>query len=238
MDPFKSNSSHPSGSSPSAHSNPFARALAEVEKNRQSSSSGTSLDDLRNQAMHSNFDSDQFLNPNQKNDGLLTRPDQIGAQPSSNFPNLETTHQLEQQQKELKRQQMREKLHRMVNPVEQTAVFDAREEQRKKQINEVRVELKKLAEEISMFYKEIDITLTQNVVSTGQTGVYHHNFFAKLKEFIQMLRQRISSARTWARQAKMKNDKRRYRYGLDFTNQEAKSTHDMLHHERSNAFGS
>jgi len=38
---------------------------------------------------------------------------------------------------------MREKLHKMVNPVEQTDIFDAREEQRKKQINEVRQELKK-----------------------------------------------------------------------------------------------
>ena len=155
-------------------------------------------------------------------------------QPNFQKQNFEA---LQKQKKvELKHHQMREKLHKMVNPVEQTDIFNAREEQRKKQINEVRQELKKLAEEITMFYKEIDVTLTQNVASTGISGAYHQNFFDKLRQIIIMLRQRVRSARTWAKQMKAKKKKRGVRQGLDFNNNEAKATHDMLHHERSSAY--
>jgi hypothetical protein len=151
--------------------------------------------------------------------------------PQQNFEALQ-----KQKEAELKHRQMREKLHKMVNPVEQTDIFNAREEQRKKQINEVRQELKKLAAEIAMFYKEIDVTLTQDVASTGISGAYHQNFFDKLRQVIMMLRQKIRSARTWAKQMKAKKNKRNVRQGLDFSNNEAKATHDMLHHERSNAY--
>jgi len=50
------------------------------------------------------------------------------------------------------------------------------------------------------------------------------------------LRQHVRSARTWAKQMKAKKKKRGVRQGLDFGNNEAKATHDMLHHERSNAY--
>lgn len=221
MDPFKTNSTNNGKTQNSASVNPFAKALAESEKRslNSGSNSGASTSSII----------DKLNNKNSK---------QLDLDQSSSplFDAGEHQKQLEEQQEQLKKKQMREKLHRMVNPVEQTDIYNAREEQRKKEINEVRKELKALAEEIAKFYKEVDITLTQDVAAPGQSGTYHQNFFAKLKEFIQMLRQRVSSARTWARQAKRKKKKRRG-YGLDFTNQEAKSTHDMLHHERSNAFG-
>ncbi len=213
MDPFKSNSTSNNKSQGNNSVNPFARALAESEKRT-----------LNNQANNTGFDD-------------LNSPSNNSLLENSVFDASKHQQQLQKEQQELKKQQMRDKLHRMVNPVEQTDIFNAREEQRKKEINEVREELKALAQEIAMFYKEVDITLTQTVVSPGQSAAYHQNFFAKLKEFIRMLRERVSSARTWARQAKMKKNKRRHKHGLDFSGQEAKSTHDMLHHERSNAFG-
>ncbi|KUK79711.1 MAG: hypothetical protein XD95_0182 [Microgenomates bacterium 39_7] len=214
MDPFKSNSTSNSKSQGNASVNPFARALAESEKRTLSNATNST-----NNGGANSFDTD-----NQISENSLFNADQH-------------QQQLTEQQEILKKQQMRDKLHRMVNPVEQTDIFNAREEQRKKEINEVREELKALAQEIAMFYKEVDITLTQTVVSPGQSGVYHQNFFTKLKEFIQMLREQVNSARTWARQAQMKKKKRRYKHGLDFSGEEAKSSHDMLHHERSNAFG-
>lgn len=238
MDPFKSSSTSGRQSSQGQQANPFARALAEAEKqsalNKAAGRGG--LGGLNQDKALDQFNEQSWatqLNPNTLSNLApgTNRPNNLPLSPD------QLKLQQEEQAKEAKRKQMRDKLHRMVNPVEQTDIYNAREERRKKEINEVRMELKKLAEEIAQFYKEVDIAVTQDVVSPGQTGVYHDNFFTKLKEFIQMLRQRISSARTWARQARLKKKKRKYRYGLDFANQEAKSTHDMLHHERSNAFG-
>ncbi len=234
MDPFNSNSIKSHQSQQQTKVNPFAKALAETEQ-RASASTGSSagLNSLDNNlfspSVFSQANLDSLANSNKQNSW--------NNQQSPVFDALQQQQELEHQQQELKHQQMRDKLHRMINPVEQTDIFSATEEKRKKEINEVREELKNLAQEIAQFYKEIDVTLTQDVVSPGQTGVYHQSFFAKLKEFIQMLRQRISSARTWARQAQIKQRKKRYLYGLDFTNQEAKSVHDMLQHERSNAMG-
>jgi len=236
MDPFKSNQTNTGRAKQGYQNNPFAKALAEVEKRgpQAGSNSFAGLDQsqsLYNSALANNLSNN--LDQGSIDQNSLNPLSQDG----SIFNSANQQKQLEQQQETLKKQQMREKLHRMINPVEQTDIFSAREEKRKKDINKIREELKALAEEIAKFYKEIDITLTQDVVSPGQSGVYHENFFEKLREFIRMLRQRISSARTWARQAQRKKKKKKYRIGLDFSNQEAKSTHDMLHHERSNAFG-
>ncbi len=221
MDPFKTNNTSSNKTQPNASVNPFAKALAESEKRslNSGSNSGSSTSPLLDRL-------------NAANEGQFN----LNNSANSLFSAEQHQKQIEEEQERLKKMQMREKLHRMVNPVEQTDLFSAREERRKQEINEVRKKLKALAEEIAAFYKEVDVTLTQGVVSPGQSGTYHQNFFAKLKEFIQMLRQRVSSARTWARQAQAKKKKQRG-YGLDFANQEAKSTHDMLHHERSNAFG-
>lgn len=219
MDPFKSNNTS-NNSQKSASANPFARALAESEKRSLSKGSNLPTGNMADKLSGLNHDNLNLNNPN-----------------NSLFNSEQYQRQQEQAQEELKKKQMREKLHRMINPVEQTDIYSAQEEKRKKEINEVRKELKALAEEIAKFYSEVDIALTQDVVSPGQSGTYHQNFFEKLKEFIRMLRQRVSSARTWARQAKMKKKKKYKGKGLDFANQEAKSTHDMLHHERSNAFG-
>lgn len=234
MDPFNSNSIKSHQSQQQAKVNPFAKALAETEQ-RASANTGSSAG--LNQPDSNLFPPSVFSQANLDSLANSNEPNLWDDRSSSVFDADQQRQEMEHQQQELKRQQMRDKLHRMINPVEQTDIFSATEEKRKKEINEVREELKKLAQEIAQFYKEIDITLTQDVVSPGQTGVYHQSFFAKLKEFIQMLRQRISSARTWARQAQIKQRKKKYRYGLDFSNQEAKSVHDMLHHERSNALG-
>jgi len=235
MDLFKSNTSTFGKTKQGYQSNPFAKALAEVE-NRSSHGGSGSFGGLdQSQSLYNSALANNINNLDRTN----TSPNALNSlgQDGSIFNSTEHQKQLEKQQEDLKKQQMRDKLHRMINPVEQTDIFSAREEKRKKDINKVREELKALAQEIAKFYKEIDITLTQDVVSPGQSGTYHESFFEKLREFIQMLRQRISSARTWARQAQRKKKKKKYRIGLDFSNQEAKSAHDMLHHERSNAFG-
>lgn len=213
MDSFK-NSGTSQRNSNQNQQNSFARALAEAEKR-----SAGQKPQAENDSPDSNFSQvDQKAGASQKSQQELTAKQQ------------------QEQQEKLKKQQMREKLHRMVNPVEQNEIYSAKETQRKKEIEEIRKELKKLAAEIAKFYQEVDITLTQSVASPGTEGTYHQNFFEKLKHFIILLRQKVKSARTWARQMKAKKKKKGPRIGLDFGGNEAKATFDMLHHERSNAY--
>jgi uncharacterized protein DUF5660 len=226
MNSFTSGQNTSQKRSQSTQHNPLARALAEVEKKGQT-------EDIPG-------DNKSKIKPALNKSGSLFNADQNSKSGEKTFNPLNFTNSnefKEKQAKELKKKQMREKLHRMVNPVEQADVFDAREEQTKKRINEIRIELKGLATDIAAFYKEVDISLTQEVRSTGISGTYHENFFAKLKEFIIMLRQKVSSAHTWARQAKAKNKKKVNKYGLDFNNNEAKAVHDVFHHERSSSYG-
>ncbi len=215
MDSFKQQGTSQRNSNQSQY-NPFARALAEAEKRstgQKKSPNNTSIDNISAGTEQNLFNAQQHLDQGK---------------------NLEQLQQ--EQEQELKKRQMREKLHKMVNPVEQSEIFSAKEAQRKKEIEEVRKELKKLAEEIAKFYQEVDITLTQNVATPGQEGTYHQNFFEKLKQFIIMLRQKVRSARTWSKQMQAKKKKKGPRAGLNFKGNEAKATHDMLHHERSNAY--
>jgi len=190
--------------------NPFARALAETEKR----SGGK--DNLKQ--------AEKELTDN----GDLNKS--VGDKDVDTFR--------QEQEAELKKRQMREKLHRKVNPVEQTDIFNAREAKVKKELEEVRKELKLLAAEFSKFYKEIDITLEQNIAHPGQEGIYHKNFFQKLKAFIMLLRQKVRSARTWARQAKAKKKKQQARKGrgLDMKGNAGQEVHNMLNPERFNAY--
>ncbi|MEA2056867.1 MAG: DUF5660 family protein [Patescibacteria group bacterium] len=144
--------------------------------------------------------------------------------------------QLKQKEQEFKKRQLRERLHKKVNPVEQTDIFNQRKENVKREIEQIRIELEKLSKEIAKFHKEVDITLQKRTPDPGMEGTYYKNFFEKLKAFIILLRQRVRSARTWVRQAQIKKKKRKYRRGLDFGGNEAKASHDMLHHERYNAY--
>ncbi|MBD3250717.1 MAG: hypothetical protein GF381_04085 [Candidatus Pacebacteria bacterium] len=206
------------------NNNLFARALAEAEKrSAQNKGQQSAIDETMARAGQ-NLLSQDFGDFN-FGDGI---PGMGGGE--------DPEKQQQELEKQRKRKELQDKLHRKVNPVEQTEIFNAREENVKKEINEIRKELKALAVEIAKFYKEVDITLEQNVPSPGQTGAYHINFFQKLKQFIIFLRQKVRSARTWAKQMKAKKKKRTVRQGLDFGANEAKASHDMLHHERSNAY--
>lgn len=191
---------------------PFARALAEMEQGGHAGDHQAGNKQKTEQKLNSADSAAKTLSPDQQ---------EIYKQ---------------QQQEQLKKQQMRERLHRKVNPVEQQDVFDAREQQVKKELEEVRKELKLLAEDFNKFYKEVDVTLEKNIASPGQEGVYYSSFFAKLKAFILLLRQKVKSAQTWAKQMQAKKRKQQQKRGLNFAGNEAKATHDMLHHERYNAY--
>lgn len=212
----------PSTSAKQASANPFARALAEIEK----SSSDTPGGD-----QNSNFP-------------LAETMAQAGGQFPGGQMDEQTREQLlAEQAAEARRNELRRRRTLELNQIDSTDIFNRRELEVKEEINKLREELKALAMEVASFDKQVELTLMTNVVDPGQDGKYYISFFQKLRAFIMLLRQKVKSAKTWATQMNGKSAKRRKRSkqpGLDFGgtfNEKASTIQDMMHHERSNAYG-
>ena len=64
----------------------------------------------------------------------------------------------------------------------------------KQQIDAIRAELKALAASVKSLNMEVQKAVIETPVAPG---VYHLNFFEKLKSFLQVLREQIDDSRTW-----------------------------------------
>lgn len=205
--------------------NPFAQALAEREKNTYGNDAGSKQPDALTEAFAKTggqgFDSN------------------FASQNPNSQPNLQEN--FAKQQEDLlakqKKDALRKKLHDQINPVNQVDIFSAREQRVNKEIEEVRKELKLLSVEIAKLHKEVDIAVTQEVVNPGQEGQYYFNFFAQLRRFIMMLRSKVKSARTWAKQMHAKKRKKRGPT-LEFAgSKKAETVHTILdNNELNNAY--
>lgn len=201
----------PARQSPQVGVNPFARALAEAERTNYTPQSGQ--------------------------DSVLPAGENPFAQDSYSADTLQ------QQQFEAIRQQrlekMRSRLHREINPVDTTALFDARQKQVADQITSLRSELKMLVKEVAHFEKEVEVTLMTQIVEPGQQGNYFLTFFGKLRTWIMLLRQNIKSAQTCLNISKGKAQKRGKTPGIvigGLAHEKTTSVQDMMHHERSNSY--
>ncbi len=205
------------GTSPA--NNPFARALAETEK-----------------SSYNNQQSAGAAKKNPFSEALAKTGD--GLTDDYLFDSEWEAIQKQKLKEEQQREALKRKLHDRVNPVDNKDLFDAREKQVKKEIEELRKELKLLSKEVAAFDRDIELTLMTETVDPGE-GKYYINFFQKLRAFIMLLRKRIHSARTWATQMQTKKRKKR---GAGLMSLEGKGGHektktiyDMMHHEVSNA---
>ncbi len=98
--------------------------------------------------------------------------------------------QLEQEHRlRLQQQQAFEKRRR-----QEFLVFSQKEEARKHEIESLQEQLKLLVEEVKDLSQEIDIAVSQQVVNPG---VYHINFFERLRLFIKIMRKKIQDSQTW-----------------------------------------
>ncbi len=70
----------------------------------------------------------------------------------------------------------------------------AEDMQLKQQIEAVRAELKSLAQAIKSFQQEVQKAVDEVPVTPG---VYHVNFFARLRSLLILLREQIDDSRTW-----------------------------------------
>jgi len=187
--------------------NPFARALAEAR--------GAMGDESGQQDFQSPASQDQDQNQHLQNHDVFS-------------PEQQQKDLLEKQRKD----RLRMELHRRVNPVEQKDVFDARKQQAKKEVEEIRHELQLLTQEMEGMVNDIDIQLMGQITDVGTAGTGAKGYFAKLKEFIILLRQKIHSARTWANAFGGKKSKQA---GLNFKAKgygQTKNVWDTMHHER------
>ncbi len=202
-----------------ASQNPFARALAEAEKLASQNGNQAST---TNEPGFPGLDGPGGFN-------------QFGGQ------KFDQASLLQEQQEKAKKERMRRQLHEQINPVDSTKLFDARQKQVKEEIDKLRYELKALSQEVSAFNKEIELTLMTEVgLHPGMEGKYYINFFQQLRAFIMLLRQKIRSARTWANTAGQKKKKKMVGAGIVIdgsSHEQTKSVYDMMHHERSNAYG-
>lgn len=64
----------------------------------------------------------------------------------------------------------------------------------KQQIDAVRAELKSIADSLKNLHMDVQKAISETPV---QPGVYHINFFARLRSFLKLLREQIDDSRTW-----------------------------------------
>lgn len=209
-----------------AQADPFARALAETE---QSAYAGDKKNDLSNPLADA-----------------MARTG--GAGVSTDADNLSNKTDPEalakQQQEALKAQEkkaLHKKLHDRVNPVNEQAVFNAKEKRVKEEINKVRRELQMFVQEVKSFAREVDLELQKEVVQPGRDGTGYFNYFHKLRVFIMLLTQKVKSARTWAKQMHAKSSKKPKRGSAGMrvsgkSHEKTTTVHQMMHHEQSTVY--
>lgn len=213
----------PSKPQRSVATNPFARALADTEREQSLTSTGMGTD-----------------NTNLFRDALARTGGNFGDTLDSYGNQADLAKQQKEAEIKAKKERMRQELHRQINPVETTDVFNAREQKVKEEINKLRYDLKMLAQDVAKFDKQVELTLMTEIAEPGQQGTYYLSFFQKLRAFIMLLRQKISSARTWATQMQTKKGKKKAAghgsvgmmiQGLSY--EQTTTVQNMQHHERA-----
>ncbi len=188
--------------------NPFAGSLLENEQKAVNSSQSKKSETVSNpfaNALKNSQDNNHFKDPD--------------------FLRKQQEEALLQQKKEA----LRKKLHDRVNPVNTYELFSAREEKSKEELNQVRKELELLIADIKGLNQDVEMVVAQDVVTPGiDGGSYYQNFFFQLRQFIMLLRQKVSSARSWAQQMQAKSQKR---YGLNY--KKTKDVHASMNNERN-----
>lgn len=189
--------------------NPFAGSLLENEQKTINSAQTNQNTEISNPFANA-------LKNSQGSGGNLDNPD---------FFRKQQEEALLKQKKEA----LRKKLHDKVNPVNAYELFSAKEEKSKEELNQVRKELELLIADIKGFNQDIEMVVAQDVVTPGiDGGTYYQNFFFQLRQFIMLLRQKVSSARSWAQQMQVKSQKK---YGLNY--KKTKDVHAGMNNERN-----
>jgi hypothetical protein len=80
----------------------------------------------------------------------------------------------------------------------------------KQELESVRAELKSLSQTIKQFTQEVDKAIREEPI---EPGIYHVNFYQRLRSLLFLLREQIDDSRTWLMVSKGKKQKKQY-WGL------------------------
>lgn len=210
------------------NTNPFARALAEMEQSIPAAKSASQ----KTQSAPLSFA-----------EALAAKSGKTAQNGESTSQSAQTNKLFEEQQARAlelqKREALRKKLHDQVNPVHTKELFDAREKQVLHKIEQLRQELSLLSKEVAGLNKDVELTLMTEITEPGEQGSYYLSFFENLRSFIMLLRKKVKSTRTWAHTFNGKQSKKKKRGGLQIggaDHEKTSTVHDMLHHERSSQY--
>lgn len=89
-------------------------------------------------------------------------------------------------------------------------IFSRKQEEIKREIEAIQEELKKLIGEATGLAQEMEIALEQNVV---EPGVYHLNFFDKLRQLLILLRKKVADSHTWMHTVNSRSEHRSFFWG-------------------------
>jgi len=90
---------------------------------------------------------------------------------------------------------------------QEKVLFNQKERKTKLQIEALQEELKKLAASTKNLTKEVEVAAIQVPV---EPGVYHLNFFEKLKQLLVSLKKKIDESATWLAALNQRTEKRNY----------------------------
>jgi len=126
-------------------------------------------------------------------DRLFNRPT-----PPDTFltPEASLEQQLQQQKLQAEQQRAQEKV-----------IFDRKQKELAKRIEEIRRELIKLAKEIGQEARHIEKQLLTHIPEPSE---YHLSFLDKIKKILILLRKKINDSRTWLEEWQARSKKRRY----------------------------
>lgn len=224
---------------------PFAKALQAQGKTRNQYKAPTLSPELEQNFNSQNSPKSSGLNPFSEALARVGGQQMADLNPfAQNLSDADAKRQQEELLKKQKKEALRQKLHKEINPVDLSELYSAQERRTKKQLEDVRKELKLFASEVKKFYKEVDIAVFQEVVNPGKTGVGLRAYFDKLREFIKLLRQKVHSARTWLNTQTAKSKKKRGQHahnkaGIEIAGQsheQTKAIFDQMHHEQSSSY--
>lgn len=95
-----------------------------------------------------------------------------------------------------------------ISPLKESQVlFSFADEKLKQEINGVRSELAMLVKTMGKVEKQVELAIMDNVT---ETGVYHLNYFHKLKEWIKFMRKSLEDASLWLATSKGRKGKGYY----------------------------
>lgn len=111
---------------------------------------------------------------------------------------------------------------------QETVIFNRRQEEVNHKIDQIRVELKRLAKEIVYLDQSTQAVIAQEIKNPG---TYHLNFFEKLLSFLQYMRKRVVESRHWASLQNQRSATKSYYWQM--SNKKVGGTKFMLSQERT-----